>query len=61
MNDLPMRYNRNILLFGKEGQEKLRRTKTLIAGIGGLGSPLAQHLTLLGVGQVTLIDDEELG
>lgn len=60
MSALPTRYDRNIRLFGEEGQQKLRATKVVIAGVGGLGSPLAQHLALLGVGQVTLVDDEEL-
>jgi molybdopterin/thiamine biosynthesis adenylyltransferase len=60
MSDLSLRYDRNILLFGKEGQEKLRYTKTLIAGVGGLGSALAQHLALLGVAETALVDDEQL-
>lgn len=54
------RYDRNIRLFGEEGQQKLRAAKVVLAGAGGLGSPLAQHLALLGVGQVGVIDDEEL-
>ena len=54
------RYHRNILLFGEEGQRRLRATCVVIAGVGGLGSPLAQHLALLGVKRVVLIDSEEL-
>ena len=57
---LPERYDRNIRLFGEEGQRKIRQIATVLVGVGGLGSPLAQHLALLGVGRVTLIDDEEL-
>ncbi|MGO4684535.1 HesA/MoeB/ThiF family protein [Hyphomicrobium sp. 2TAF46] len=57
MND---RYHRNILLFGEEGQHRLRQAKVTIAGAGGLGSPVAQHLALLGVGEAGLIDDEDL-
>ena len=60
MNDFPERYDRNIRLFGEEGQRRLRKTKTTVVGVGGLGSPLAQQLALLGVKQITLIDDEEL-
>lgn len=60
MSKIPKRYDRNVRLFGKEGQRKLQRAKSVIVGVGGLGSPLAQHLALLGVGQVALIDDEEL-
>jgi molybdopterin/thiamine biosynthesis adenylyltransferase len=47
-------------LFGEEGQRNLLATRVVIAGIGGLGSPSAQHLALLGVGSIALIDDEEL-
>lgn len=60
VSELPLRYKRNAGLFGEEGQRKLRGTKVLITGAGGLGSPLAQHVALLGVGQATLVDDEEL-
>lgn len=60
MSALPARYDRNIRLFGEEGQRKLRRASALVIGIGGLGSPLVQHLALLGLGAMTLADDEEL-
>ena len=60
MKNSSKRYDRNIRFFGKDGQEKLQRTKVSLIGVGGLGSPLAQHLALLGVGSVTLVDDEEL-
>lgn len=60
MNKKTDRYHRNILLFGVEGQNKLRQTKVTVVGIGGLGSPLNQHLALLGVKSVTSVDDEEL-
>jgi molybdopterin-synthase adenylyltransferase len=56
----PDRYHRNVLLFGAEGQRKLRSTSVLVAGAGGLGSPLIQHLALLGVARVTSVDNEEL-
>lgn len=54
------RYDRNMRLFGKEGQEKLRGTNVTVLGVGGLGSPLVQHLALLGVSKATLVDDEEI-
>ncbi|TQF29744.1 ThiF family adenylyltransferase [Bradyrhizobium sp. UNPA324] len=60
MRELPERYDRNIRLFGEEGQRKLLTTKVLVAGVGGLGSPLVQHLALLGAGEISLVDDEEL-
>lgn len=60
MTDMPDRYHRNMLLFGVEGQRKLGNTSVLVAGTGGLGSPLIQHLALLGVKRVVSVDDEEL-
>ena len=60
MKNLPERYDRNIRFFGKDGQRKSQQTRVALIGVGGLGSPVAQHLALLGVGSVTLVDDEEL-
>ena len=57
MKDLPERYDSNIRFFGKDGQRKLQQTRVTLIGVGGLGSPMAQHLALLGVGSVTLVVD----
>jgi len=54
------RYDRNIGLFGAEGQRKLRQTSVAVVGVGGLGSAMVQQLALLGVGSISLIDSEEL-
>lgn len=53
-------YDRNIRFFGKDGQQKLAGAHVAIVGIGGLGTHVVQQLALLGVGHLTLIDDEEL-
>lgn len=52
------RYNRHILLdkVGIEGQEKLKAAKVLVIGAGGLGCPVLQYLTAVGVGNIGLID-----
>lgn len=60
MTEVAERYHRNALLFGAEGQARLRATSAVIIGGGGLGSPLAQHLALLGVGHVAAVDFDEL-
>jgi hypothetical protein len=54
------RFDRNERLFGKEGQQALRRAHIGIVGIGGLGTHVVQQLALLGVGALTLVDHEDL-
>lgn len=50
------RYERQILMIGEEGQERLRSSTALIVGVGGLGSPVAYYLVAAGVGRVHLVD-----
>jgi len=54
------RFNRNILLFGEEGQAKISASGVAVVGVGGLGTHVIQQLALLGVGRLALIDHEEL-
>ena len=61
MNDEQLlRYSRHILLpeIGVEGQEKLRASRALLIGAGGLGSPIALYLAAAGVGTLTICDDD---
>lgn len=50
------KYIRQIMLFGEEGQEKLRKAKVFVAGAGGLGSPVLTYLAIAGVGKIILAD-----
>jgi len=52
------RYDRQIMIegFGEEGQRRLKRAKVLVAGVGGLGSPLCVYLAVAGVGKIRLVD-----
>ena len=52
------RYDRQIMIrgFGREGQERLKNTKAVVAGVGGLGSPIAIYLAAAGIGTIRLID-----
>lgn len=56
-NDLT-RYGRQILHagFGEKGQEKLKQSHVVIAGLGGLGCSVSVYLTCSGIGHVTLVD-----
>jgi len=44
------------MLFGEEGQERLKKANLFIAGAGGLGSPVSIYLAVAGVGTLTLVD-----
>lgn len=44
------------MLFGEEGQERLKKSNLFIAGAGGLGSPISIYLAVAGVGTITLVD-----
>jgi molybdopterin/thiamine biosynthesis adenylyltransferase len=50
------RYKRQILLFGEDGQERLKKAHIFIAGAGGLGSPISIYLAVAGIGTITIID-----
>jgi molybdopterin/thiamine biosynthesis adenylyltransferase len=50
------KYIRQIMLFGEEGQEKLRKARVFVAGAGGLGSPISTYLAVAGVGKIIIAD-----
>jgi adenylyltransferase/sulfurtransferase len=53
-------YSRHIILegIGTEGQLKLKKAKVLVAGAGGLGSPVLQYLTAAGIGTIGISDND---
>lgn len=52
------RYGRHIILseFGEEGQKKLKDSKVLVIGAGGLGAPVLHYLAAAGVGTIGIVD-----
>lgn len=53
-----IRYNRQMILpeLGISGQEKLKSTKVLVIGAGGLGCPVLLYLAGAGIGTIGIID-----
>ena len=56
------RYSRQIILkkVGTLGQKKLSKSSVLIVGAGGLGSPIAIYLAAIGVGNIGIIDKDNV-
>lgn len=52
------RYSRHLVLpeVGIKGQEKIKQSKVLIVGAGGLASPAALYLAAVGVGTIGIAD-----
>ena len=52
------RYSRHLIIpeFNIEGQRRLKESKVLVVGSGGLGSPLLLYLTAAGVGTIGIVD-----
>lgn len=57
-----LRYDRQILIkdFGREGQEKLKKSRLLMAGAGGLGSAAAYYLAAAGLGHLRIVDRDQV-
>jgi len=53
-----IRYGRHLVLpeVGKAGQEKLKASRVLVVGLGGLGSPIGLYLTAAGIGHIGIVD-----
>ena len=56
------RYDRQIIIpgVGEAGQEKLKKAHVIIAGTGGLGSPISFYLAAAGLGTLRIIDNDKV-
>lgn len=50
------RYSRQVLIIGREGQEKLARSCAVVIGCGALGTVAASILVRAGVGKMRIVD-----
>jgi adenylyltransferase/sulfurtransferase len=57
-NDEIRRYSRHLILpeVGLAGQKKIKATRVLCIGSGGLGSPIAMYLAAAGIGKLGIVD-----
>lgn len=57
-----LRYSRQIMLpeVDYQGQQRLADSCVLVIGAGGLGSPVAMYLAAAGVGQLIIVDDDQV-
>ena len=51
-------YDRQVKMFGTNGQRELADCRVAILGLGGIGSLVAEYLARLGVGHFCLVDDD---
>jgi len=52
--------SRTELILGKEGLEKLRASKVLVVGLGGVGAWAAEMICRSGVGSMTIVDGDTI-
>ena len=53
-------HDRQMRMFGAAGQHILQASKVAVVGLGGVGSLVAEYLARLGVGNLVLIDPDEI-
>ena len=52
---------RTEMVLGADGMDALRRSHVAVFGLGGVGSWCAEALARAGIGQLTLVDHDQVG
>ena len=52
--------SRTELLIGKEGLDKLKKSKVIVFGIGGVGSFTVEALVRSGIGNLVIVDNDDI-
>ncbi len=55
-----LEHDRQVRMFGTAGQHLLHNSRVAVIGLGGVGSLVAEYLARLGVGNLILIDPDEI-
>ena len=61
-NQDKQRYARHLVIpqFGEQGQMKLKQSRILVIGAGGLGSPILLYLAAAGVGTIGIVEFDSI-
>ncbi len=51
---------RHLLLWGLEGQARIRSASVLLAGAGAIGNEVAKNLAMLGIGRIVIADRDKV-
>src|SRR5260221_5078531 len=60
LSDIPEQFDRQVRSFGKDGQRILGSLKIAVVGVGGIGSLVAEQLGRAGIGDILLIDNDNI-
>ena len=60
VDDFESRFGGIVRLYGIKGMDKIRNSKILVIGIGGVGSWVAEALARTGAGHMTLVDLDDV-
>ena len=60
MSDKNQTFARCSMMVGEEGIEKLGKSRVIIFGVGGVGSYTVEALVRAGVGQITMVEFDEI-
>ncbi len=58
MNEMNPIYTRSLPIFGQAGVDKLKNSRVMILGIGGVGGGAAEAVARAGVGHIELVDGD---
>ena len=59
-NESDTEHDRQVRMFGASGQKILQASRVAVVGLGGVGSMVAESLARLGVGNLVLVDPDEI-